>query len=479
MKSKTNIAEKIKLVCQESEITTETINEAIFKVKIKNKSKFIALNRIIVQNPKISAIATIDGEKFPFPINEAHFTTEEFRIHIQKNLLPNEAVFFSVQGFINGLRNAREIEKRNHIYINAEFESFDTKTCHFGKIENYSSQKHIHLDIESFNAKKIIKDSTGTKLPSIAEFWIRKNPEPKDESNIYKKWRKQAFLESQILFCSEIWSHEEGTLLILNGANKHEVLIEAQATEISSSKFNHLTESLNWITEIERESEIRHSLIVTRLAARLKESETKWPTSLLTYVKNCLSDAKNDYRAHVNSKVAETLKSIGEIRKAIAEESSKVVERTHGLSSTLFKDIAISFGAISIRLVTASSTSLKNETLLLILLSILWIISNLYLTASINSRYIISLAKSRVAWNRKVNQKIPTSEFKELSEKPFREAVNHYKKILKKVKSIYLSICAILLYTAFYNEVNLEIYDIYQLIKTIQLSGFEHTLYIK
>ena len=177
--------------------------------------------------------------------------------------------------------------------------------------------------------------------------------------------------------------------------------------------------------------------------------------------------------------MAETLKSIGEIRKAIAEESSKVVERTHGLSNTLFKDIAISFGAMSIRLVTASSTSLKNETLLLILLSILWIISNLYLTASINSRYIISLAKSRVAWNRKVNQKIPTSEFKELSEKPFREAVNHYKKILKKVKFIYLSICAILLYTAFYNEVNLEIYDIYQLIKPIQLSGFEHTLYIK
>jgi len=94
MKSKTNIAEKIKLVCQESEITTETINEAIFKVKIKNKNKLIALNRIIVQNPKISAIATIDGENFLSPLMKLTSLPKNFEYIFRKTSFQTK-LFFS------------------------------------------------------------------------------------------------------------------------------------------------------------------------------------------------------------------------------------------------------------------------------------------------------------------------------------------------------------------------------------------------
>jgi hypothetical protein len=215
---------------------------------------------------------------------------------------------------------------------------------------------------------------------------------------------------------------------------------------------NKISEIANWVLEVEREIEIRQNLLASRIANEQIRSEETWPSLIKRTFSKVLENTKNDYKAHLHSKSSETLKIIADIRKSIAEESAKIIERTHALSSVLFRDIAIAFGTISIKFLAAKNKDdFKTELMFLLLFTACWLATSLYMTTSTNRLYILSLAKSRYFWSRKVNQSIPISEFKELSERPFRDAVKAYDKTRRQATSIYYSVIVVLLLIAISN----------------------------
>ncbi|WP_312960827.1 hypothetical protein [Stutzerimonas nitrititolerans] len=437
-----NITEKIKSISHRFEIKNETIDQVLIDLQIDELSKFRSLNKTLDNSFFISK-AVIDGDTLAFPIPEASFTGEEFQISINKKLPSHAAIFFSEKGFVHGLTNKAEIEKRTAIFIDANFESFETKTCKFEQLANLTTLHNKEAPQKiNFNSRNIIKDATGKHLQTNIEFWITQEAGPKQENSVYETWKKHSFNTLALMLCSEIWKSEEGLKLVFNGQQKREATFYGALESINDELFSIITKSCYWLAESERESDIRHALIISRIASHLKEEQKEtWEHSLPKLLPYALNDARNDYKAHIHSKTAETLKAIAELRKAIAEETAKVVERTHNLSNTLFKDIALAFSVISIRALSLSSNgSLKHETSSLLAFSAIWMLFNLWTVTNTNSSYIRSLARSRFSWSRKVNHKIPTSEFKELSERPFKEAVNSYKRILKNTKFFYFFI---------------------------------------
>jgi len=257
-------------------------------------------------------------------------------------------LFFTLKGFENGLSH-KSIDSRENIFINYEFEEFSSRTCKFKpwtKHEKNHSEERKPIDV-----RKIIKDASSGELASNIEFWIT-HLEPHTPSNAYSLWLKKSIPKSSLIFCSEIWKENQSLKLVINGTKKLETEFDTNALYPDSIQESKINEAANWMFDLEREVDIRHLLLTTRLSNQQIKASDNWLSFLSRILPKCLENAKNDYKAHVHSKTSETLKAIADIRKIIAEESSKIIERTHALSATLFRDIAIAFSAISIRIIT-------------------------------------------------------------------------------------------------------------------------------
>lgn len=444
--------EKINAILKKSILKNENVDQALFSINSLTCEESTLLNAFSTDNSEIFQllVTTEYGDEFKLPCVDQEQLNKPIDLLINKTPNPNHAYFFTLKGFENGLSH-KSIDNRKTIFINAKFEEFFSRSCKFkqwGKYEKKSNEEKKFID-----ARKLIKDASAGQLASNIEFWIT-HLEPKAVSEVYSIWLKKSIPKASLIFCSEIWRENQSLKLVINGTKKLEAEFDTNALYPNSIHESNINEAANWMFDLDREVDIRHLLLTTRLSNLQIKASENWLTFLSRALPKCLENAKNDYKAHIHSKTSDTLKAIADIRKIIAEESSKIIDRTHALSVTLFRDIAIAFSAISIRIITIPAQgSLENEKIILLLLSAGWLLTSLRITTKTNYLYIRSLAKSRFFWSRKVNTTIPISEFKELSEKPFRDAVSAYNKIRKIAEHTYFTSIFLLIFFAFYKHI--------------------------
>ncbi|MBI6949275.1 hypothetical protein [Pseudomonas koreensis] len=444
--------EKINTILNKSQLKNENIEQALFSINSLSYEESIILNTFSDENSKNFRlmVTTEYGDEFKLPCTDHEQLNKPIDLLITKTPSCSEIYFFTLKGFENGLSH-KSIDSRENIFINYEFEEFSSRTCKFKPWTKH--EKNHSEERKSIDARKIIKDASSGELASNIEFWIT-HLEPHTPSNAYSLWLKKSIPKSSLIFCSEIWKENQSLKLVINGTKKLETEFDTNALYPDSIQETKINEAANWMFDLEREVDIRHLLLTTRLSNQQIKASDNWLSFLSRTLPKCLENAKNDYKAHVHSKTSETLKAIADIRKIIAEESSKIIERTHALSATLFRDIAIAFSAISIRIITIPAQgNLETEKIILLLLSAGWLLTSLKITTKTNYLYIRSLTKSRFFWSRKVNTTIPISEFKELSKKPFKDAVSAYNNIRRVAEHTYFTSIFLLIFFAFYKHI--------------------------
>ncbi|WP_154216771.1 hypothetical protein [Pseudomonas syringae] len=322
------------------------------------------------------------------------------------------------------------------------FSEFSSQSCNFkiwSENQGLDDITHAHLDPRNF-----VRDSTGGALVEHLKFWtLRTRPDVSSEA--FRVWEKIAIPCSSLIFCTEVWRKNLALNLIFSGPQKLEIEYDEKTDKIPFDTLK-VVESTCWILDVEREVDIRHNFFSSRIASERRRKLETWPEFFNRVASRVLENSKNDYKAHLHSKSSETLKAIADLRKIIAEESSKIIDRTHALTSTLFRDIAIAIGTVSIKILAAKEASIESS--LLLVFSALWLATSLSITIKTNRAYIISLTRSRYLWNKKVNSLIPMSEFKDLSTRPFKDAVRAYNRSKSHAVTIYTSTMAIMILMA-------------------------------
>ncbi|VVQ32174.1 hypothetical protein PS943_02747 [Pseudomonas fluorescens] len=444
--------ENFKSLLNKSKLSGENIDQAIFEITIESHNDIEEINNFASAQKEhfTLELKSDEGERYTLPHNnETTLNNQTLSLQIIKRNNSDFYVFFSEAGFASSL-NSTKIQNKSRIYINAKFEEFSSKWCEFKQWNGHYPQSTPSQ--KTTDPRKFIKDSSGGALIEHLEFWITQH-QPLISSSTFETWLNTSLGKASLIFCSEIWKEPDALKLVFSGAQNLEITYDPRKDNsflIADNK--KISEIANWVLEVEREIEIRQSLLTSRIANEQTRPKETWPSLIKRTFPKVLENTKNDYKAHLHSKSSETLKVIADIRKSIAEESAKIIERTHALSSVLFRDIAIAFGTISIKFLAAKNKDdFKTELMFLLLFTACWLAASLYMTTSTNRLYILSLAKSRYFWSRKVNQSIPISEFKELSERPFRDAVNAYDKTRHQAASIYYSVILVLLLTAVSN----------------------------
>ncbi|MCE6977926.1 hypothetical protein EI534_11100 [Pseudomonas frederiksbergensis] len=443
--------ESFKSLLNKSTFTGESIDRALFEITIDSERTLEELNSFSSTQKDYFTLElrSEEGERYLLPYTLTSLPNQSMSLQIVKKNHHDFYVFFSESGFENSLKN-KEIQSKGIIYINSEFEEFSSRRCEFKKWNGTYCQNTLPSKLT--DPRKFIKDSSGGELIEHLEFWITQKQAPA-MSDTFNMWLNVSLGKTSLIFCSEVWKESNSLKLIFSGTQTFEVkyIPENDNKNLIDSNLK-ISEIANWMLEVDREVEIRHNLLTSRIANEQTRLGETWPKLIERSFSKILENAKNDYKAHLHSKSSETLKIIADIRKSIAEESAKIIERTHALSSVLFRDIAIAFGTISIKFLAAKSKDdLKSELMFLLLFTACWLAASLYMTTCTNRLYIHSLAKSRYFWSRKVNQSIPISEFKELSERPFRDAVHAYDKTRRQATFIYTAVITTLIFIAISN----------------------------
>ena len=434
--------EKFKAVIASSTSHNESINEGIFNFHKLSQDDLKILNDFATLNRDYFRleIRLDDGERYELPHSKIESTDTPTSCKISKLERPGVSTFITITGLKNSLNNEL-ITSSKTIYFLGEFSAFSSRSCDIlplGTAIDYLQKKPASVE-----TRNLVKDATGGKHLEHLDFWIPFN-QPERSSDIYDCWIQHALYKTSILFCSEIWPDESGLKLVFIASQNLEIILRSDTPKTYDQ--NLIPEVANWILEVEREAGIRHTFLSARIANEHSKRNDSWPSLLSRVLKKAFNNARNDYKAHLHSKSADTLKAIGEIRKSIAEDSSKIVDRTHSLVSTLFRDIAIAVGTVSIKIMISNgSGNSRTETAMLLIFSAAWLAASLYFTIKTNYSYIISVAKSRFVWSRKVNTLIPISEFKELSSRPFKDSIKNYNHIRRLALCVYVTTIIFLL----------------------------------
>lgn len=386
-------------------------------------------------------------EKLTLPVELDPLDFKIEIISLIKNKSPDTTYFFSAHELLKNLGSS-EILKSRIIYVFDEFDEFETLTCQFKKWDLYKPS-NTQKEKETFNldARKIVKDFTGTQISPNHLFWVTIDTSS-ISGNFFSAWLEFATRKASILLLSEISINDSKNTYTLRGNKNQEFNIIETGFDFPHSSHVNIHNALYWIFETAREAEIRHTLLCQRLAHNDPKKSEPWAKFIARTITPSISAAKEDYKNHLLIKTGDLLKVITDIRKAVADETNKIIDKTYSLTSNLLRDASIAFIVAALRqTLIAKGTLTKESASFLLLATAVWLVISICLTGYQNKLSITSQIRFRRNWSKSLSSLIPDSELNKISKRPLRDAIKNYQKIKNIINFIYASIVLVILST--------------------------------
>lgn len=426
---------------------SESLDTAFYRPKDRTDESLSSdLNTLA--NSGIDFSIQISGtfdEKISLPTSDSHLNFEIELIAFNKSRTLDNIYFFTKEGFLKNLESS-EISKSQSILIHEDFSEFSTLTCRFRKWDFDSAKVPEHQkNIETADPRKILKDYTGAQITSNQLFWVTPT-EPDTPDDLFLKWLDIATPKAALLLASEISSTEGVQYHTIKGSKTLNIPNEVEFTSFTKDAHSSVHEALYWVFETSRETEVRHTLLSQRLSNNdLKQSE-RWTKYISRVLRPSLSSAREDYRSHLLVKTGELLKAITDIRKTVSDETSKIIDKTSALTSSLLRDASITFIIAALRqTLIAKNIITKESAYFLLIATAAWLATSILLTGYQNKMFIRSQIRFRRNWSKGLSALISEDELKKISRRPIREAIENYGRIKKVIDLIYSVLIFIIL----------------------------------
>ena len=186
------------------------------------------------------------------------------------------------------------------------------------------------------------------------------------------------------------------------------------ADDLGSAGFMALQEAARWIYELDRESEVRHRLF-THEFARVAERGHGLAKVLAESCALALDGARITYQYGLHEQSKDAIKSLGELRKAVADETAKIAETARQLALSTAGALFYGLGLIAGKITTSISPWV---------LDAMGALGALYLAAIIgtNARFLSQQRALRATWRQKLYRYLTAPEYKDLVTTPVSSA---------------------------------------------------------
>ncbi|GBQ30282.1 hypothetical protein HLH34_18675 [Gluconacetobacter azotocaptans] len=246
-------------------------------------------------------------------------------------------------------------------------------------------------------------------------------------SAVFKAWRAAALPQLLLCLVDEVWKQDDEIRVTLTGPRKRK--LRAALEMINPNRdFKLVTEVADWVFNSGRDAETRHTLFVYELAREWPGDEP-FSNSFADRAPGALEAAKAAFRMHVRDASKETLKSLQELRKTLADDVTRVVGQTRELTGNLWRDLLVVAAAVLGRF-TLLATPGKDEAGLadaLLYGLAIYLAFSLGMVIFANAQFMALFRKMQSKWQTKLYGFVDPEDFKLLAAEPLTEAENIYK----------------------------------------------------
>jgi hypothetical protein len=183
---------------------------------------------------------------------------------------------------------------------------------------------------------------------------------------------------------------------------------------LTPSGFNALLAAVRWIFEHEREAQMRHILLAVELA-RSGSAAISSTAFLQAHLAHAHESALIAYQMALSETGRDTLKVLGDLRKAVTEETAKLSELSRQLAGAVAVSVATGIGLIAARVVANAPATLVAVIMTVVALYIVVVITS--------SLQFMRLQRSlRQHWYHRLYRFLPESEYTVMVTQPAAQA---------------------------------------------------------
>jgi hypothetical protein len=270
----------------------------------------------------------------------------------------------------------------------------------------------------------LVKESANVRtVPEDVRHWLLAEGHDLDEAEpMHMAWATQAFDALSRCFANEIDS--TGCKLSFKGPPKLNLTLAEvvdDVAQVTLKDFVVVHDAAAWVFDNAREAEVKHILLSAEIARSGRADG-----EVLQYLKENLSAALDcariAYQMSVSEITKDTLKSLGDLRKAVTEETSKATDATRQAIAAISTALTLGLGLIVARLTLQINPYL---------ISLVMAVAFGYTTLNVMSgrKFINIQRKLRLDWQSKLYRFLSEAEFKKMVGDPIEQAESFFYKV--------------------------------------------------
>lgn len=398
----------------------------------------------------VASVAAIDalGDQIDLASAASELVGQELRIQVSKVSSPTTAFCLTADGVGAVFADFEVSSTVRQVWVACDFDRFNTESC---RVDPWTDDAYVAPAVDEEarapDPRRLVKDFVGGRVPKSVFPYLLASAVPAP-SKVFDKWKDLAVVRLLHSLVNEVLS-AGGEEVVITGARPRKIYCNLKAP-YTEELFTAATEATRWVYASGRD-------IDTRFALFTYELSREWPDALTfkdgfaARGEHALEAAKTAFRAHVQETSKDTLKSLGDLRKTLSEEVTKVVSQTRELLGTMWRDFMIAATVFLGRVVLLGADKpLSNPGPLRALLSgaAIFLLFSLLLSLRTNAKFMSISDTSRSEWRRKLYGFMNDDDFKKLAGLPLEDSTREYKRVVCWVAAAYIAVIASLLWTA-------------------------------
>lgn len=369
-------------------------------------------------------------------------------ITITCNELPGILRLFTFEGWRTFLLQDNKLCEYKYIYglfITEEFQTLCWSVLPWKEMLPVQTSCNTTAKKTSVT-KSIIKCYSTAFLPpdAIAPWILETSGRRADEA--ITLWKSIGCRELLKCFANELFSAEK---MMVGLAGKPPRKIAFGDETLALPSFDIIQEAAKWIFLEGNETELKHTFLSSELA-REWPADVDFCEGIMLRLPSALESARLLYKAHIRSGSKDTMKSLGDLRKTLTEDTQKIIQQSRELSSTLWKDMALVISVLVVRysLDAAKSAGLQKVYALVFCGIAIYIVISYGMSVYINRQTISLLERVRTTWRTKLYGFLDEQDYYELASRPVKDAMGSYSRVERMTSAVVILLVMILLTAA-------------------------------
>ncbi|MCQ8104941.1 hypothetical protein NP590_12570 [Methylomonas sp. SURF-2] len=390
---------------------------------------------------------------------EAGNEGDKFRLDLTFECPINVPHLFSLEGWKALLRSEEKLISANAIKLAFIQNGFESKAFMVEPWVN-APQGYALDDFKSkpfVGPRKYVRcQSSELMAPVSIKPWLLNGSAP-DDCPAFAIWQEVASEMLAKSLPNELYT--EGDSFKLNLSGQPPKIIDFGCFLAEEIPFQILQDSANWVYLEGEDVEVRHTFLTSELA-RSWSSDVSFCEGLALRLPGALDSARLVYKAHLRTSSKETLKSLADLRKTLAEEIQKLLQQSKDLSGSVWRDVAIAIGAVAVRysMPNGKVTEISVAYAGIFILIAMYIGISYWITITTNNNFLRIIEISRESWRTKLYAFLDDNDYQSLAKKPLNDSISAYRKTERRTHFVVLGVICILI-MQFFNELDLICLD--------------------